>query len=69
MNQSIEDIEGEGGALLFFLPMFPCSVLPNNIFTCTFLLLAVGDLVSEPFSTLLQSQTSYWTGLWVPNSL
>ena len=47
MNQSMEDIVGEGEALLFFLCVLPCSVLPNNIFTCTFLLLAVGDLVSE----------------------
>lgn len=47
MNQSIDDIEGEGGPLLFFLLVLPCNVLPNNIFTCTFLLLTVGDLFSE----------------------
>lgn len=67
-NQSTEDIDGEEGALLV-LPVLPCNLLPNNVFTCTFLLLAVGGLISEPFSALLHSQTCYWTELWVPNSL
>lgn len=55
MNQSIEDSEGEGGALLFFLLVLLCSVLPNNIFTCTVLLLTVGDLFSEPLDRAVGS--------------
>lgn len=60
---------GRGRPDLFSLPVLPYCALPNNIFTCTFLLLTVGDLVSEPFSHLLYSETSYWAELWHSKSL
>lgn len=60
---------GRGRPDLFSFPVLPYCALPNNIFTCTFLLLTVGDLVSEPYSHLLQSETIYWAELWLSKSL